>query len=277
MEDKEINEALKNVLEIVEMEQERRFVSNSELFDHLLSAYSSQLNTQQQVPTQVSPSYAGLHLGKYYENNDFRLLIKSFKNNQLLDAFYALKIIEDAKTQLAQMSNVRECVIDNASESGCVIVGDLHGNFNDLHHIIQKYGIPGETYKFIFNGDYVDRGEKQLEVLLTVLYAFLIRPDRVFLNRGNHEDITLNTSANFRPNFKSSFTRYGKYSSYLFTSAVNMFCYMPLATVLTNVCSDVRFFIVHGGINDDIDLNHLKNGIDRLDFHFFLSFNRIFY
>lgn len=37
MEDKEINEALKNVLELVEMEQERTFVTNSELFDQLIT------------------------------------------------------------------------------------------------------------------------------------------------------------------------------------------------------------------------------------------------
>lgn len=37
MEDKEINEALKNVLELVEMTQERSFVTNSELFDQLIT------------------------------------------------------------------------------------------------------------------------------------------------------------------------------------------------------------------------------------------------
>jgi hypothetical protein len=37
MEDKEVNEALKHVLELVEMDQEREFVSNAELFDQLIT------------------------------------------------------------------------------------------------------------------------------------------------------------------------------------------------------------------------------------------------
>ena len=48
----------------------------------------------------------------------------------------------------------------------------------------------------IFKGDFVDRGPKQCEVLLTILYAFLLFPNRVFLNRGNHEDISLNLYLN---------------------------------------------------------------------------------
>jgi serine/threonine-protein phosphatase 5 len=103
-------------------------------------------------------------------------------------------------------------------------------------------------------------------VLLTILYAFLIRPERVFINRGNHEDISLNTSANFRPNFMSSFTKYGKYSSYLFSAAVDMFCYMPLATIVKNEVKDTRYFVVHGGLSDDIDLNYLQNHVERFKF-----------
>ena len=45
VDDNELNEALVHVLDIVEMEQERNFVSNAELFDRLLVAYSSRLKT----------------------------------------------------------------------------------------------------------------------------------------------------------------------------------------------------------------------------------------
>lgn len=217
------------------------------------------------IPTRVSQGYAGLNLGKLYEDNDLKLLIKSFKHNQLLDAFYALKIITDARARLAEMPNMRECRLSEPSEPGCIIIGDLHGNFNDLCHVIDKYGIPGLNYKFVFNGDFVDRGEKQLEVLLTVLYAFLIRPERVFINRGNHEDISLNTSSHFAPNLMSSFsTRYGKHSAYLFTTSVDMFSYMPLATIVRNSVKDVSYFVVHGGISDDVDLAYLQTEVDRV-------------
>lgn len=166
---------------------------------------------------------------------------------------------------MTSMPNIRECRITDASEPGCIIIGDLHGNFNDLCHVMDKYGLPGLNYTFIFNGDFVDRGERQLEVLLTVLYAFLIRPDRVFINRGNHEDISLNTSSHFAPNLMTSFsTRYGKHSTYLFSLSVDMFSYMPLGTIIRNLVKDVSYFVVHGGISDDIDLDFLQNEVNRV-------------
>lgn len=158
------------------------------------------------------------------------------------------------------------CAITSPNEPGCIIFGDLHGNFHDLCHVIDKYGLPGLNYKFVFNGDFVDRGPKQLEVLLTILYAFLIRPERVFINRGNHEDVSLNTSANFNPNFMSAFAPYRKYSSYLFSASVDMFCSMPLATIVRNDVLDYRYFVVHGGLSDQIDLNFLQHKVDRFKF-----------
>lgn len=129
---------------------------------------------------------------------------------------------------------------------------------------ILNQGLPGLNYKYIFNGDFVDRGDKQLEVLLTVLYSFLIRPDRVFINRGNHEDISLNTSSHFQPNLMSTFaSKYGKYSAYLFSSSVDMFAYMPLATILRNTVKDTVYFVVHGGISDEVDLAFVQNEVVR--------------
>lgn len=208
--DKEIQAALIHVLDVVEMNQERNYISNSLLFDELLNAYACKLTTNLLVPISCSKDYTGVHLGQLYEDDDLKLMLKMFKHNGVLDAFYALRILNDAEKQLSRLGNVN--MVD-ASQQGCIIVGDLHGNFHDLYHLINKYDLPGKQYKFVFNGDLVDRGAKQIEVLLTVLYAFLLRPDRVFINRGNHEDLAMNTSAHFNPNFMSDCRRkYGKFT-----------------------------------------------------------------
>jgi hypothetical protein len=276
VDDKDLNETLSKILDIVEMEQERDCVSNAELFDQLLIAFSSQMKAYL-VPSSPENDYVGVHLGQIYEDNDFELLVKAFKNGQTLDAFYVLKMFTDAKERLKLMPNVRECSIEDngvAGEQSVIIVGDLHGNFHDLSHILERYDTPGVRHKFIFNGDFVDRGPKQIEVLLILLYAFLQRPNRVFLNRGNHEDITMNTNINFHPNFMSDVkAKYGKYSTALFFSAVELFAYLPLATVVVNERKNVKYFCVHGGISDRIELDYVRTSINRFDFQRLIQYN----
>jgi hypothetical protein len=57
----------------------------------------------------------------------------------------------------------------------------------DLLHIFDDAGNPSPSNKFIFNGDFVDRGPCSVEIIMILFSAFLAYPDAVFLNRGNHE------------------------------------------------------------------------------------------
>ena len=42
------------------------------------------------------------------------------------------------------------------------VVGDIHGQFDDLIRIFEQNGRPIGDKKFIFNGDLVDRGPNSL-------------------------------------------------------------------------------------------------------------------
>ena len=43
-------------------------------------------------------------------------------------------------------------------------VGDIHGQLADLVHLMNHNGMPSKTNKYIFNGDFVDRGFQGVEV-----------------------------------------------------------------------------------------------------------------
>ncbi|VDP67365.1 unnamed protein product [Schistosoma mattheei] len=87
------------------------------------------------------------------------------------------------------------------------VVGDLHGQYSDLQIILYKNGMPEVTNPYVFNGDFVDRGRKSVETLLTILCLMLVRPTSVFINRGNHEDLYVNCHHSFR-NLSSIFVSY---------------------------------------------------------------------
>lgn len=57
---------------------------------------------------------------------------------------------------------------------------------------ILQNGLPSPENPYVFNGDFVDRGKKSLEVLLLLLSCLLVFPGGVYLNRGNHEDTVMN-------------------------------------------------------------------------------------
>ena len=80
-----------------------------------------------------------------------------------------------------------------------VIIGDIHGQFYDLHNMLRKLARPGHhNTKLLFLGDYVDRGNYGPEVAAMLFTLKLYYPNDVFLLRGNHESRDMAENFNFR-------------------------------------------------------------------------------
>jgi serine/threonine-protein phosphatase 2B catalytic subunit len=78
-----------------------------------------------------------------------------------------------------------------------VIVGDIHGQFYDLCHMLDKAGSPAEI-NYLFLGDYVDRGIYGVEVVLMLAAIKINYPKNFILLRGNHESRNMTENFTFR-------------------------------------------------------------------------------
>ncbi|KAG5483544.1 hypothetical protein CUR178_07866 [Leishmania enriettii] len=137
-----------------------------------------------------------------------------------------------------------------------VVVGDIHGQFQDLYRSVlcQQYdrrrcNTDGRDRRFLFMGDYVDRGPHSLEVVLLLLALKVEYPTLVYLTRGNHEEEKTSRVYGFLTEVTTSL---GAASGAAVWSAVNrVFLDLPLAAVVQTL--HMRFFATHGGLSPGLE------------------------
>ncbi|RNC30136.1 serine/threonine protein phosphatase type 5, partial [Trypanosoma cruzi] len=126
------------------------------------------------------------------------------------------------------------------------VCGDTHGQYYDLLNIFKLNGCPSRTNRYLFNGDFVDRGSYSFENVMTLLAYKLLYPEHMFLSRGNHECLAMNRVYGFEGEVTQ---KYSKEVFHLFSEVFNA---LPTGHVINN-----EVFVVHGGLysRDDVTLD----------------------
>lgn len=128
-------------------------------------------------------------------------------------------------------------------QSPLSICGDVHGDFLNLLEIFDIYGDPPHG-RYLFLGDYVDRGDKSVDTIMLLLCYKILYPNDVILIRGNHESPHPTITFGFYNEVMSKYHDFVVWQSF-----IEVFCSIPVAALV-----DGNIFCVHGGLSPSFNL-----------------------
>ncbi|XP_044537645.1 serine/threonine-protein phosphatase 2A catalytic subunit alpha isoform-like [Gracilinanus agilis] len=172
--------------------------------------------------------------------------MKQLKDCQVFTEKQVQTLCEKAKEILMKESNVKEV------SSPVTVCGDVHGQFHDVLEIFRIGGkLPDK--KYLFMGDYVDRGFSSVETITFLLSLKVQYPEFITLLRGNHESREITQVYGF---YDECQKKYGNANVWRYFT--DLFDYLPITALV-----DKQVFCLHGGLSPSIDtLDHIR-GLNR--------------
>jgi protein phosphatase len=157
-----------------------------------------------------------------------------------------------ADTLISMCQDLRGVFMNEPSmlelSSPLIIVGDLHGQILDLFRILKSCGTPPSA-KYLFLGDFVDRGDFSVDVVTLVFVLKVLYPQAVHIIRGNHEFSSVCSTGGFQDECEDLFR-----TPMVFYAFLHAFEAIPFAALI-----DKCALTVHGGIGPDVnDISQLR-------------------
>lgn len=186
-------------------------------------------------------------------------MFEAFKRGETLHYNYVTRILYETGKMYKNAKNLQEITIPENCKF--TIVGDLHGQLEDLFTIFSLNGLPSPTNMYLFNGDWVDRGVNGCECVMAVFAFKMLYPGSVYHNRGNHESRAQNAYMGFEDEILEKYDgspyRDPTRARRLLRMFELVFDEIPLSAVIQG-----KVFVTHGGLpGSRLNLQHI-NGIN---------------
>mmetsp|Transcript_4495 Transcript_4495/g.8643 ORF Transcript_4495/g.8643 Transcript_4495/m.8643 type:complete len:362 (+) Transcript_4495:230-1315(+) len=180
--------------------------------------------------------------------SDVDSYISTLKSGEPIAESAVKRLCASVSELLMEESNVQPV------HSPVTIVGDIHGQFYDLLHLLSnEVGKSPPDVNYIFLGDFVDRGHNSVETLTLLLCLKLKYPGHVTLLRGNHESRQITQIYGF---YDECLRKYGN-------ASVWRYCTQCFDTFALAAIIDSQVLCVHGGLSPDVRTLDQIRAIDR--------------
>lgn len=126
-----------------------------------------------------------------------------------------------------------------------VVVGDTHGQLQDVLLVFLLQGMPSSQNVFLFNGNIADRGSEACTIFIILFVFFLCDPNCIVIHRGNHEDNHMNELSVVDGGgfLDECLEKYGPQGKGIFKKFIQIFKLLPLCSVVSD-----EVFVTHGGL-----------------------------